>query len=466
MKIDQIINLSKEQQWKQGSIWEFDLYISQIFVEVMAFGNYPISIKYFQPVLNDEFLNTKLNDNLLERFKNLLNNHTKIKQVIKNQEAILSTARNLLKNIKNNFHYFNYQKYKITQRDLSLLMASVSTVFDPLISDLVETIGQETKIPTNSISSYIIDKSRTVTALNESNKKLTKLYIQNKSAFEKFFSGQTTKLDPNLKQLLQEHSHKYGWINTGEKSRQKWTELDFLQQLKELKNTQKSQIRIPNKIKFLLRHSVKININDNIAADLQVELDFYFQEYLKNKFKEQYHEQIFENLTLKEIENLDKNNKSPQKYSNRINQPKLIFPYQGNAKVKWLTSNEFQLLKKNILDNKIKQKNTKIVGRVAYAGVVEGKAKIVKNQKDLNNFKKGYVLVAAKTQPSYVIAMKKAIAIVTDIGGITSHAAIISRELNIPCIVATENATKLIKNNDLIRVNAETGIVEILEKGS
>ena len=62
--------------------------------------------------------------------------------------------------------------------------------------------------------------------------------------------------------------------------------------------------------------------------------------------------------------------------------------------------------------------------------------------------------------------MKKATAIVTDIGGITSHAAIISRELNIPCIVATENATKLIKNDDLIRVNAEKGIVEILEKNS
>ena len=223
MKINKIIDLSKEQKWRQGSIWEFDLYISQIFVEVMAFGNYPIPIKYFQPVLNDEFLNTKLNDNLLERFKNLLNNHAKIKKVIKNQEAILSTAKNLLKNIKNNSHYFDYKKYEITQRDLSLLMASVSTVFDPLISDLVETIGQETKIPTNSISSYIIDKSRTVTALNESNKKLTKLYLQNKSTFEKFFSSQT-KLNPNLKQLLKEHSHKYGWINTGEKSRQKWTE--------------------------------------------------------------------------------------------------------------------------------------------------------------------------------------------------------------------------------------------------
>ena len=465
MKINKIIDLSKEQKWRQGSIWEFDLYISQIFVEVMAFGNYPIPIKYFQPVLNDEFLNTKLNDNLLERFKNLLNNHAKIKKVIKNQEAILSTAKNLLKNIKNNSHYFDYKKYEITQRDLSLLMASVSTVFDPLISDLVETIGQETKIPTNSISSYIIDKSRTVTALNESNKKLTKLYLQNKSTFEKFFSSQT-KLNPNLKQLLKEHSHKYGWINTGEKSRQKWTESDFLQQLKELKNTQKSKVKIPNKIKPLLKYFIKININDNIAADLQVELDFYFQEYLKNKFKNQYHEQIFENLTLKEIENLDKNNKPPQKYSNRINQPKLIFPYKGSAKVKWLTPNEFKLLKKNIIRNKAKHKNTKITGRVAYTGLVEGKAKIVKNQKDLNNFKKGYILVAEKTQPSYVIAMKKATAIVTDIGGITSHAAIISRELNIPCIVATESATKLIKNDDLIRVNAEKGIVEILEKNS
>ncbi|MBA7490653.1 Pyruvate kinase [subsurface metagenome] len=60
-------------------------------------------------------------------------------------------------------------------------------------------------------------------------------------------------------------------------------------------------------------------------------------------------------------------------------------------------------------------------------------------------------------------AIKKAIAIVTDEGGITSHAAIVSRELNIPCIVGTQKATKIFKDGDKIEVRANHGVVRILE---
>jgi len=56
--------------------------------------------------------------------------------------------------------------------------------------------------------------------------------------------------------------------------------------------------------------------------------------------------------------------------------------------------------------------------------------------------------------------MEKAAAIVTDIGGITTHAAIISRELGIPCIIRTQIATKLLKDGDYIEVDAEKGIVK------
>ena len=57
--------------------------------------------------------------------------------------------------------------------------------------------------------------------------------------------------------------------------------------------------------------------------------------------------------------------------------------------------------------------------------------------------------------------MKKAKAIVTDEGGITSHAAVISRELKIPCVIGTKIATKVLKNNDLIEVDADNGIVRL-----
>jgi len=103
-------------------------------------------------------------------------------------------------------------------------------------------------------------------------------------------------------------------------------------------------------------------------------------------------------------------------------------------------------------------------GIIASMGKVIGKAKVCFSSADaIQKMKKGDILVASMTQPDYVPAMKKASAIVTDEGGITCHAAIISRELKIPCIVGTRIATKVLKDNQLIEVNANHGAVKILE---
>ncbi len=77
---------------------------------------------------------------------------------------------------------------------------------------------------------------------------------------------------------------------------------------------------------------------------------------------------------------------------------------------------------------------------------------------------KGDVLVAGMTTPDFVPAMKKAPAIITDEGGITCHAAIISRELGIPCLVGTRIGTKILVDNELVEVNANHGVVKRLEK--
>jgi len=61
-------------------------------------------------------------------------------------------------------------------------------------------------------------------------------------------------------------------------------------------------------------------------------------------------------------------------------------------------------------------------------------------------------------------AIKKASAIVTNVGGITCHAAIVSRELKIPCIIGTKIATKVLKDGDLVEVDAQKGIVKILKR--
>ncbi len=86
-----------------------------------------------------------------------------------------------------------------------------------------------------------------------------------------------------------------------------------------------------------------------------------------------------------------------------------------------------------------------------------GQARILKSVKDMRFFREGEILVARMTDPDWVPVMKKAAAIVTESGGRTCHAAIVSRELGIPCVVGVEGATKVIKNGQEITVSAAQG---------
>ncbi len=89
-----------------------------------------------------------------------------------------------------------------------------------------------------------------------------------------------------------------------------------------------------------------------------------------------------------------------------------------------------------------------------------GKAKVVLNPDDANrDMCKGDILVTGMTDPDFVPFMKMASAIVTDKGGITSHAAIVSRELNIPCVVGTENATQILKTGQDYTVDSRNGVI-------
>jgi phosphoenolpyruvate synthase/pyruvate phosphate dikinase len=103
-------------------------------------------------------------------------------------------------------------------------------------------------------------------------------------------------------------------------------------------------------------------------------------------------------------------------------------------------------------------------GTKVSVGKVTGRARILFTPKNVISMREGEVLVAPMTSPDYIIAMRKAAAIVTDVGGLMSHAAIVSRELGVPCIVGTKIATKVLKDGDLVEVNANDGIVKIIKK--
>lgn len=95
-------------------------------------------------------------------------------------------------------------------------------------------------------------------------------------------------------------------------------------------------------------------------------------------------------------------------------------------------------------------------------GIIRGRVRIIRSTKDVPRMRPGEVLVSTMTAPDYILAMRRAAAIVTDAGGLTSHAAIVSRELGLPCIVGTHSATKLLKDGDWVEVDASKGVVRKL----
>lgn len=119
------------------------------------------------------------------------------------------------------------------------------------------------------------------------------------------------------------------------------------------------------------------------------------------------------------------------------------------------------------IKNKEIEENTKQISEFKGTGVCKGKiiskVKVCNGAVEaLRKVKKGDILVCGMTLPDYVPAMKLAKAIITDEGGITCHAAIISRELGKPCIVGTKIATRVLKDGDAVEVDANRGVVKIL----
>jgi phosphohistidine swiveling domain-containing protein len=110
-----------------------------------------------------------------------------------------------------------------------------------------------------------------------------------------------------------------------------------------------------------------------------------------------------------------------------------------------------------------KQDSTELIkGQIGSKGFATGVVRIVLDPERRGDFKEGDILVTGMTRPEFVPLMKQASAIVTDEGGITCHAAIVSRELRKPCVIGTKIATKVLRDGDIVEVDANNGVVRKL----
>lgn len=135
---------------------------------------------------------------------------------------------------------------------------------------------------------------------------------------------------------------------------------------------------------------------------------------------------------------------------------------QGMGTLKIYTGKKARNKAQKIYDNRGGANTKSLKGKTAFPGRCRGRVRLIKLIKDIRKMRKGEILITAMTDPRYLLAMKKAAAIVTNEGGITCHAAIVSRELKIPCIVGTKSGTHTFNDGDLVEVDAERGIVRKL----
>lgn len=140
-------------------------------------------------------------------------------------------------------------------------------------------------------------------------------------------------------------------------------------------------------------------------------------------------------------------------------QHKLLVIWRPTNGALYVSGNRAQhMFKPHQIQTKSRQTDL-LKGLAVNTGLVQGRVRLLLTPKEANTLKRGEILVTTMTSPDFIVAMRRAAAIVTDVGGLTSHAAIVSRELKIPCIVNTRMATHLLKTGDMVEVNAKTGIV-------
>lgn len=181
-----------------------------------------------------------------------------------------------------------------------------------------------------------------------------------------------------------------------------------------------------------------------------------FAELLEQKFRVTREE--FYALSPDEIQEALKGNRPPVKNA-RARLRGCVFLREGDS---WrcATGDEFEKWKEVIEGSQPKD----IVGTVAFPGKATGRVVRHLSWTAINEIPAGAILVTGMTNPQIVPYIKNAAAIVTDEGGLTCHAAIISREWKVPCIVGTKVATRLLHDGDLVQVDANAGLVTVLEK--
>jgi phosphohistidine swiveling domain-containing protein len=298
----------------------------------------------------------------------------------------------------------------------------------------------------------------------------------------------TVRRYPNVLKSLEKQERDYFW------SKNNYVHNNYLDVNKwvgELKAVFKSGINIGQQVRQIvttpqrsLREkkslTKKLNLPKKIRVLLEISEDFtYWQD---NRKKMTYWSTHYGSILLREIGRRfgftlhEMKYLAPLEVDSLFSARPFVTPEEARARWKkclWLQlgPDKYEVITadargtfQKIFEKKSLQAVNDFRGLSANRGVARGPARIVKSATETKNVRPGDVLVAVMTRPDYIMGMKKAAAIVTNEGGVTCHAAIVARELNIPCVIGTKIATEVLHDGDIVEVNGNHGVVTVIER--
>jgi len=278
-------------------------------------------------------------------------------------------------------------------------------------------------------------------------------------------------------ELLKKHAQKYFYLPCGFYGEKPWTIKDFQKRLMVMISGDETLSKFQAQADQLAVARQRLIRKLNLKPVLKRIVDFgstctYFKDFIRANLNRLHYYNIlfFKEIARRtgnewetvaqylpmEIEVILKNNQKIKPRAKMVlySDKKGIHIVEGTAAEKIIKNFQKQSLALAATEQ--------IKGTPANGGQASGRVLIVRHIQEANN-KKGYILVTPMTTPDLMPAIKRSLAIITDEGGLTCHAAIVARELGKPCIIGTKIATKILHNGDLVEVDAEKGTVKIIK---
>jgi len=459
---------------------------------IIVTQNSHMKIAYpYQELLDlGEFLTNKLikDANLVDKVINEFNYY------LKETERLIGLLQNKSINKKELVEIFEYAE-KIYEKGMSWSM-----IIEPLDIYLIKKIKENLNVSADKFSeffgvltsppeeSFVLREKRKILEILrdvEEDKELKNIFVNNRAD-----EIETKIKDLKIVKKINKHTLDYAWMSGDYIKSRPLEIIDIVKALKEFLN---NNINVNQELleidKYIEELKTKkegvlriINLNEEMKSILSLiekigaMHDWRKEAFLKSQF-------LFE-LLFKNISRINKINIEILRFS----LPEEIINYLKNNKIdkeKILQRKKYSLVLSGLDDHQVyynkealeienkelsfgdKEVFNLIKGIPASLGKAVGRAVVAYSSDEaIKKIQKGDILITSMTRPDFVPAMKIAGAIVTNEGGITCHASIVSREFKIPCVVGTRVATKVINDGDIVEVNGNHGIVYIVKRNS